>query len=259
MKLARRWNRRAASTKTRRKATKDFIRRGLLAERLEDRTLMAADLSSLLGSSHSNFYNFGKPNDVNADGVVAPSDLMAIINSLNGYGAHELSLTGAEGESRLFLDTNDDGSVTPIDMMRVITQLNAEGEGGAALAKYAITIYPDATSTTPITSIGQNSDFYMAISTADLRPDGTYGDGVTPLLRGIVAAYTDVTFDKNFVQVAVSEVQNLKINNAGTGSFTLSLNGKTSPTINYDTTNVAGTTPPGNVTLIQNADRKSVV
>ena len=151
-------------------------------------------------------------------------------------------MSGADGESHLFLDTNDDGSVSPIDMMRVISQLNAEGESSTPLANYTINIYADATSTTPITSVPQNSDFYMSISAADLRPDGTYGDALRPCLRGIIAAYTDVNFDKNFVQVAVSEVQNLKITTAaGSGTFTLSANGKTSPTISYNTANVAAT------------------
>ena len=44
MKLARRWNRRAASSKTRRKATKDFIRRGLLAERLKGEGVHVAEV-----------------------------------------------------------------------------------------------------------------------------------------------------------------------------------------------------------------------
>ena len=69
MNYARRWNRRAASRNARRLAVKDQIRRGLLAERLEDRSLMAADLGSFLASSHSAYWNANQPNDVNADVV----------------------------------------------------------------------------------------------------------------------------------------------------------------------------------------------
>src|SRR5438105_2203175 len=98
MNYARRWNRRAASTKARRKAIKDQVRRGLLAERLEDRTLMAADLTGLLASTHSAYWNVVKPTDVNNDGFVAPNDALSIINLLNGQGSHKLTDNEAQAE-----------------------------------------------------------------------------------------------------------------------------------------------------------------
>src|SRR6476660_7402639 len=121
MNYARRWNRRAASTKARRKAVKDQIRRGLLAERLEDRSLLAADVVI-----HP-FWNVTRPSDVNADGFVAASDALAIINTLNtAQGPHQLT-AGAEGEtgSRLYVDVNNDGYVSAADALEVINQLNA--------------------------------------------------------------------------------------------------------------------------------------
>src|SRR5947209_15201843 len=134
MNYARRWNRRAASTKARRKAVKDQIRRGLMAERLEDRTLMAADLGSLLASYQSAYWNTNKPTDVNADGFVAPSDALAVINMLNSVGSHQLPQGGAgEGETgpKMYVDVNNDGYVSAADALAVINQLNGEGAPGA--------------------------------------------------------------------------------------------------------------------------------
>src|SRR5437762_2822002 len=124
MNYARRWNRRAASTKARRKAVKDQIRRGLLAERLEDRMLLAADVVI-----HP-YWNVTQPSDVNADGFTAASDALAVINTLNGQGSHQLTAPDGEGEtgSRMYVDVNNDGYVSPADALAVINQLNAEGE-----------------------------------------------------------------------------------------------------------------------------------
>src|SRR5436305_1721708 len=128
MNYARRWNRRAASTKARRKAVKDQIRRGLLAERLEDRMLLAADVVI-----HP-FWNVTQPSDVNADGFIAASDALAVINTLNGQGSRQLQAAG-EGEtgSRLYVDVNNDGYVSPADALAVINKLNAEGEPGCTV------------------------------------------------------------------------------------------------------------------------------
>src|SRR5436309_14198116 len=88
MNYARRWNRRAASTKARRKAVKDQIRRGLMAERLEDRMLLAADVVI------QPYWNVMQPSDVNADGYVAASDVLAVVNTLNSQGSHQLQAAG---------------------------------------------------------------------------------------------------------------------------------------------------------------------
>src|SRR5262245_30181562 len=77
MNYARRLARRAASRKGC-AAVKDQTRRGFFAERLEDRSLMAADLLSF-----SQFHNYSRPMDVDADGAIAPADVLVIINSIN--------------------------------------------------------------------------------------------------------------------------------------------------------------------------------
>ena len=91
MNYARRLDRRAASRKGAPLAVKEQIRRGLMAERLEDRSLMAADC--LLVSwrrGHSAYFNTASRTTSTRDGGVAPNDLLAIISNLNGYGVHEL-------------------------------------------------------------------------------------------------------------------------------------------------------------------------
>src|SRR5205823_3341753 len=132
MNHALRSDRRVALRKTRRLAIKDQVRRSLLAERLEDRSLMAADAISSFFSS-SSWWNAAKPVDVNADGIVTPSDALAVINNLNAQGPHQLPQGGpAEGEtgtgSSFFVDTNNDRMVTPADALKVINALNG-GEG----------------------------------------------------------------------------------------------------------------------------------
>ncbi len=98
MKLARRLgyrlNQRRAALHS--KARKDQFRKGLMTERLEDRQLMAGDLlSSFLASSPSAYYNYSIPCDVNADGAIAPSDALAVINVLNLQGSHQLPASAA--------------------------------------------------------------------------------------------------------------------------------------------------------------------
>ena len=68
MKIAR-FARRAAGRQARRSAIKGLLRRTLLAEQLEVRSLMAGDLGFA-----SDYWNVQRPTDVNADGSVAPLD-----------------------------------------------------------------------------------------------------------------------------------------------------------------------------------------
>src|SRR5262245_58194036 len=123
MNYARRFARRAAARKTRRPAIKDQIRRGFFAERLEDRSLMAADVS--LG-----FHNFTTPADVDGDSTVTATDVLVIINNINAHGSHSVSdMVGSEGEATLpmMVDVDNDGEVTASDVIRVINFINAEG------------------------------------------------------------------------------------------------------------------------------------
>jgi len=218
MNYARRFARRAASTKQRRLAIKDQIRRGLLAERLEERSLLAADLAAF----HSDYWNIVNPSDVNNDGTIAPNDALAIINELNATGSHTLQ-QGASGESgsRLYVDVNNDGSISPIDALIVINNVNA-GEGQASpIAKYTVVALAAGTDT-PITSIQAGQDFDLEILIEDLRTDGNPN-------RGIFSAYTDMVYDKALSHVRVGEVQSVTF--TGSGSATLTLPGGTPITV----------------------------
>lgn len=250
MNYARRLTRRAASRKGR-AAVKDQNRRGFFAERLEDRSLMAADVLS-------NFHNYSSPKDVNADGEIAPSDVLVIINSINSLGARQLPQSGGEGESGTgYVDVDLDGSVAPNDVLTVINYLNAEGEAGSTLpqkARYTLQILDS--SGTPLTTasydsvtgellpssnrtatIRKDSDFYVQLVDQDVRPAGTDPIKGTPLARGIFAAYTDILFDTNFATIAANETQAITNDSAEeTGTFTLTL-----PT---NASGISGTTAP---------------
>lgn len=77
--------------------------------------------------------NISEPLDVNADGSVAPSDVLAIVNDLNRLGSRELPFFASPPP---FLDVTGDGFVSPIDALQVVNYLNSQGsaEGEAELA-----------------------------------------------------------------------------------------------------------------------------
>jgi Dockerin type I domain len=83
--------------------------RKLRTEQLENRALMAGDLS----------HNFLEPNDVNDDSRVSPVDALLVINTLNDIRSNSPS------NSPGFHDVNDDSRVSPTDALTVINQLNA--------------------------------------------------------------------------------------------------------------------------------------
>jgi hypothetical protein len=71
-----------------------------------------------------------EPLDSNNDGVVAPIDVLIIINEINSNGSR--ALTGSQGAIAVYYDTNGDGFISPGDVLVVINHLNrsvaAEGE-----------------------------------------------------------------------------------------------------------------------------------
>lgn len=253
MNYARRLDRRAASRKARRLAVKDQIRRGLMAERLEDRSLMAGDvISSFMASSPSAYWNPAKPGDVNADGTVAPNDALAIINAINAQGSHKLPTVAGEGETnKLYLDVTNDGYLAPNDALAVINQLNGEGQGPPKI-QYTFKAVPtgttDALAATGLTSVQAGQTYDLVLIGQDLRPNGTFtlpdpdnpGQFLTkPLLRGVYAGYTDLLYDKSFSAVNLAEIQTLAFSGGTTGSFTLTLGSQTTGTINFDNTSQA--------------------
>ena len=81
----------------------------------------------------SDLQNTALPEDVNADGIVTPSDALTIINAL---------ARGGEGESHrsgVYTDVNGDSLTSPLDALRVINHLAlvaaaASGEGEAVVS-----------------------------------------------------------------------------------------------------------------------------
>ncbi|GAB5406736.1 MAG: hypothetical protein Aurels2KO_49670 [Aureliella sp.] len=68
--------------------------------------------------------------DPNGDSVVAPNDVLMVVNELNARRARRLPTTpSGAGNLSGFVDTNGDGFVSPIDVLAIVNHLNAEGEG----------------------------------------------------------------------------------------------------------------------------------
>jgi VCBS repeat-containing protein len=210
------------------RSKRDFVRRALVAERLETRAMMAADWFA------SDFWNGSRPEDVNADKAVSPLDALLIINELNKTGSRPLmsqtlaSTAGGEGESndggKVYYDVNNDGHISPIDSLLVINALNAEGEG--ELMKYQVYLVNvgAAFNSTPLTSVPKGTDFDLVVTVQDLRAGSQ---------RGVSSGFLDILVsDQTKTSVFVNEIQHVILSGAPTGgSFTLSFNGQTTADI----------------------------
>lgn len=100
--------------------------RTLLAESLERRAMMAADVA----------HNFLFPHDVDDDGSVTPLDALVVVNRLN-RGTDD-SVVGKPQ----FHDVDDDSRVTPLDALVLINDINARaadtGAGGPLLLQSSV-------------------------------------------------------------------------------------------------------------------------
>jgi hypothetical protein len=233
MTYARRIARRLAALNARRAADhQKKSRRALLAERLEERSLLAGNVTGFM----SDYYNAIKPVDVNNDGILAPIDALLIINELNsrggGYQLMPLASGGnGEGETashRNYIDVNNDGYVAPIDALLVINALNApEGELQADdTVNYEIRLLQPGTNTPlPNNTILINNDFDVSIRVNDLHTD------TGP--HGVFTAYTDLLVsDKSLISVRRSEIQNFTVDGSPSdGTFTLTFSGQTTAPI----------------------------
>lgn len=104
-------------------------------------TLVGGQLSHRVGhesggplveiSNQLAFTNPLEPLDVNRDGAIAPSDVLAIINSLNLNGSYRIPTSFESLSNHIYLDVSADRFVAPSDALRVINYLNmlADGEG----------------------------------------------------------------------------------------------------------------------------------
>ncbi|MCH5377650.1 MAG: dockerin type I domain-containing protein [Planctomycetes bacterium] len=71
------------------------------------------------------------PNDVDNDQLVAPLDVLRIINVLNDVGPYELPPPTADESPPPYYDCNGDGLIAPIDVLQVINYLNGIGPAAA--------------------------------------------------------------------------------------------------------------------------------
>ena len=94
--------------------------RGLFAEQLEDRRLLASDFP---------YHNDLAPMDVTLDWDLTPRDALAVINQLNTGGSQYLDPNDVRSQVDLpSVDTNKDNALSPLDALLVINALN-DGEG----------------------------------------------------------------------------------------------------------------------------------
>lgn len=91
-------------------------------ERLEDRTLCAADWQNAVNRL-----------DVNLSGIVEPLDALVVINDINRNGTRSLASKPADYQGPL-MDVNGDGSIGPIDVLIVINSMNRVEVGSTAPA-----------------------------------------------------------------------------------------------------------------------------
>ena len=80
------------------------------------------------------WFNSVQPPDVNGDGMISPSDALAIVNFLNNVGAGTLDMNAT---TNLFLDVNNDGKCSAADALLVVNAIDAT------------TTAPDSTTPTP--------------------------------------------------------------------------------------------------------------
>lgn len=98
--------------------------------------------------------NPADPLDVDANGLIAPLDVLRIINVLNSTGPSELPIPTAADAPPPYLDPNGDGVVAPLDALVVINHLNAavQGEGESVADRSAAAAFaadPPATAALP--------------------------------------------------------------------------------------------------------------
>ncbi len=100
--------------------------------RLTDGTVLDNDQILAMISRQSFQHNAENPLDVNADGIITPSDALLVINILNSRASGGVSFEYYEN-AIVFADVNQDQRVSPDDALMVVNKLNsrsiAEGEG----------------------------------------------------------------------------------------------------------------------------------
>ena len=205
-------------------ARQSWMKRMLRLEALEQRQLMASDLTP--------FHNTLIGTDVNGDFAITPLDALVVINKLNTEGSGSLSNKAAPTDRSELIDVDGDNSLSPLDALMVINSLNnGEGTGELVEVRYkffsvnadgtAGTELPDPTPNNgvPDAVIGTGERVIVRTQIKDLRSP-------TPL--GVFSAYHDLSFTNadlsatEKLQLQWGEFNQLDIqNNVRGGTFTL--------------------------------------
>ncbi len=220
-------------------------RRWLQPERLEERTMLAAN------PFHNGFW----PEDVDNSLKVTASDVLYIVNDLNSNGSRELVNSAAplpDAESvRHYTDVSGDGALTPLDVLRVVNVINSgEGEtAGSDIVRYRLRATDTSGNLLTTNTVNVGETFRLVGSVQDVRTTGTR--------TGAFAAYMDVLMtNADKAAIRFGETQELRMDashpggvfggydddhdlNPNTppiyvgGTFTVTFNGATTSAIKY--------------------------
>jgi large repetitive protein len=221
-------------------ARKNWMKRMLRLETLEQRQLMATDIMP--------FHNSLVPADVNGDFAITPLDALVVINKLNTQGSGTLAGKAAPTNRAELFDVDNDNSLSPLDALVVINALNnGEGVGELVEVRYKFfSVNADGTAGTELPDPTPNNG----------QPDAVIGTGDRVIVRtqikdlrsptplGVFSAYHDLTFknDDNAatekLQLQWGEFNQLDIqNNVRGGTFTIRYGSETTAPIAVAFTN----------------------
>jgi hypothetical protein len=206
-------------------------RRWLQPERLEERTLLAAN------PFHNGFW----PEDVNNDLRVNAMDALHIINELNQSGSHELLAPGEVAPEMadvpFYTDVSADGTLSAVDALRVVNTINS-GEGEIApsdVVRYrlALTDLNGNPLTNNTVNVGQTFQVRGFVQDVRLKAAPDPGSTTSGNPTGVFAAYMDVLMtNANLATVRYGETQELRLDAArpggvwGTGEVQLTYAGQ---------------------------------
>ncbi len=147
------------------KPQRQFVfHRALRLEPLEDRALLDA------GAVVNPWHNQALPLDVNGDGMISPSDALAVVTELTTVGAGPLPMNPSSPPTG-FYDTSGDGVLSPVDALEIITALESDAPIVTLTTTSPIT--PDLTPQVTVTAPGVPDGTPIEVD-VDLQNNGTF-------------------------------------------------------------------------------------
>ncbi len=176
----------------------------------------------MMASDMMSFHNYSLPPDVDADGTVSATDVLAVINKINSEGPHALPQLAGEGEAGTkYVDVDADGHVAAGDVLSVINFINAEGEGTNSDNKARYTLQIRDINGTLISTGGnatlrKDTEFFVELVATDVRP------AIQGAFRGVFSVYSDILYDTDYAELARNEQQSIVLlsDNGSAGGFT---------------------------------------